>query len=496
VRASVADATAGLTGRVVHLTMREDWLENTDPAVMEQFLPWQEQFHYATCAKLYNYPDRGGVAGLTVVPEVAAASPEVSADGLRYSFHLRRGYRFSPPSGARVDAAAFRTQLERVLSPVLGPNAPGAPFVDAIVGADAYRQGRATHLAGVAANGYTLTIRLARRVPNLPEILALPYFCAVPPGTPPFPNGLKSPIPSAGPYYLTAHDEGTVAVLKRNPNYHGPRPHRVDAFVYTIGIATTQAAAAIGHGRQDYAAEFDPALEPGTSVTAAGKRYHQTPLPLTDYLVLNANHPTFSQERVRRAAARAIDQTALSVEAHDLPSATILPPNLARVALRPGRVRLTEARKLAPNLHSTAVVAICKQPQCQRVGQVLQANLARIGITVRLLTVERPIDALPRVDAALGVAKPEGPPEPRSFLARLPGLPRWAADRLARLESASPAMRARGAYAVAAELERRAYYVPYGAFYAPELFSARVGCKLFHPIYFGVDLAALCLKSG
>jgi hypothetical protein len=110
--------------------------------------------------------------------------------------------------------------------------------------------------------------------------------------------------------------------------------------------------------------------------------------------------------------------------------------------------------------------------------------------------VEHPIDELSRVDLALGVAKPEGPPEPRSFLATLPGLPRWAGRRLAQLESAPSAARTQGAYTVAAELERRAYYVPYGAFYAPELFSARMGCKLFQPIYFGVDLAALCLKSG
>jgi hypothetical protein len=55
--------------------------------------------------------------------------------------------------------------------------------------------------------------------------------------------------------------------------------------------------------------------------------------------------------------------------------------------------------------------------------------------------------------------------------------------------------RTRGAYAVAAELERRAYYAPFATFYVPELFSARVGCKVFQPVYFGVDLAALCLKS-
>jgi DNA-binding SARP family transcriptional activator len=493
-RQSPDDATAGLHGDVVRLTLREDWLENTDPAVMEPFLPWQEQFHYATCAKLYNYPDLEGRAGLAVVPEVAAALPEVSPDGLRYTFRLRSSYRFSPPSGTRVDSAAFRTELERVLSPKLGPNAPGARYVEMIVGAAAYRSGRARHLAGVTANGDTLTIRLTRHVPNLPEIMALPYFCAVPPGTPAFPNGLKSPIPSAGPYYLSAHDEGTVAVLRRNPNYHGPRLHGADAFVYRIGIATAPAAAAIAREEQDYAAEFDPALEPGAAATTDPRAaYHRTPLPLTEYLVLNANRPTFSQERLRRATALAIDQTALAVETHDLPSATILPPNLARLVVRPRPVRVAEARRLAGTTHATAVLAICKQ--CRHVGEIVQANLARIGITVKLRTVEHPIDLLPRVDLALGVVQPDGPPEPRSFLATLPGLPRWAERTLARLEPAPPATRARGAYAVAAELERRAYYLPIGAFYVPELFSARVGCKVFQPVYFGVDLAALCLKS-
>src|SRR5207237_5140791 len=112
---------------------------------------------------------------------------------------------------------------------------------------------------------------------------------------------------------------------------------------------------------------------------------------------------------------------------------------------------------------------------------IVQANLARIGIAVKLLTVGSPLDVLPRVDLALGFVKPDGPPEPRSLLATLPGLPRWAERSLARLESAPAAVRTRGAYAVAAELERRAYNIPFGAFYVPELFSARDGCKLFHP---------------
>ena len=61
--------------------------------------------------------------------------------------------------------------------------------------------------------------------------MALPYFCAVPVRTPIVPNGLEEPIPSAGPYYLAEHIEEVVAVVKRNPNYPGPRPQRLDAIV-------------------------------------------------------------------------------------------------------------------------------------------------------------------------------------------------------------------------------------------------------------------------
>ena len=43
--------------------------------------------------------------------------PAVSDGGRRYTFHLRPGFRFSPPSNAPVTAAAFRRAIERALHP-------------------------------------------------------------------------------------------------------------------------------------------------------------------------------------------------------------------------------------------------------------------------------------------------------------------------------------------------------------------------------------------
>ena len=79
---------------------------DTDPATA--FYPDARQLHYVTCAGLMAYPDAAGADGRRLVPEVAAEPPSVSGDGRTYTFRIRAGYRFSPPSGAPVTAETFR----------------------------------------------------------------------------------------------------------------------------------------------------------------------------------------------------------------------------------------------------------------------------------------------------------------------------------------------------------------------------------------------------
>ncbi len=43
--------------------------------------------------------------------------PDISPDGRTYTFRIRPGFRFSPPSGQAVTAETFRATIERALSP-------------------------------------------------------------------------------------------------------------------------------------------------------------------------------------------------------------------------------------------------------------------------------------------------------------------------------------------------------------------------------------------
>ena len=72
----------------------------------------------ATGARLTeNRPRPDGT--VHIVPELAARLPETPDRGRTWTFAVKKGFRFSPPSGAPVTAQVVRSSLERALSPKL-----------------------------------------------------------------------------------------------------------------------------------------------------------------------------------------------------------------------------------------------------------------------------------------------------------------------------------------------------------------------------------------
>src|SRR4051794_1004756 len=240
-------------GQTLRIPLEYDAIENADPAV--NWGPVSHQLAYATCAFLLNYPDAAGAAGRVLRPEVAAAMPGVSPDGRTYTFHIRPGFRFSPPSGQVVTAETFRASIERALSPRFAtgghPNGLAVLLPD-VVGVASYAAGKAPHISGITARGDPLTGQPERGAGRRPARLRSSTFCPVPIGTPAVPGGGKpTPIPMAGPYYVASKNGGQV-VLERNPNYTGDRPRRIEHIAYTEGVKAAAAIAAVERGSADY----------------------------------------------------------------------------------------------------------------------------------------------------------------------------------------------------------------------------------------------------
>lgn len=164
-----------------------------DPATAAFVSLWTIQS--ATCVKLWNYPDTTSEASSELVPE-AAQTTSLSGDGRTYSFTVRSGFGFSPPSTEEVNADSFRVALERFAK--LGTLFK--TYFSGIVGFDAFAAGSASSITGVTASGDQLSIALTAPDNAFLHKLAMPMLCAVPASTPAAHQ--NAPLPMAGPYYV------------------------------------------------------------------------------------------------------------------------------------------------------------------------------------------------------------------------------------------------------------------------------------------------------
>jgi YVTN family beta-propeller protein len=502
-RESAPSATANGTG-VLRVNAPSD-LDSIDPAQAGDTDALQVE--YATCAKLLDYPDAAAPSGSQLRPEVAAAMPSLSDGGRIYTFRIRPGIRFSPPSGQPVTAKTFRYSIERAMR----------------VNPDAARM--LADVSAISAQGDTLTVRLRAAAPDLPARLAFPYFCAVPTNTPEVVQRVQ-PIPSAGPYYIASYTPGQSLLLRRNPNYHGSRPRRLREIAYTFGVDPGRTVHEIEGGTVDYAAPgaFTNALPPadvpgliarygpGSPAAKQGdQRYFENPALGEVWLALNPNRPPFSDESVRRAVAFAVSRPALSVDTGYAfrPDDHLMPPVL------PGYIDvhyyplhgpdIREARKLMRGRHVVAVDYTCTG--CSQ--QVLTDELARVGIDVvthafsvpeMLRLVKTPGEPVDIFNGGTGATFAD-PSE--FFNAALVGrniesLPPHDPATLHALAAAAlltGVARARAYGRLDVELARRAVLVPLGYNTEQDFFSARIGCRVYQPIY-GMDLGALCLREA
>jgi ABC-type oligopeptide transport system substrate-binding subunit len=270
-----------------------------------------------------------------LVPEILAELPEVSADGLVVTLRLRRG----------ADAPRFArdTCLEGQARPVRAGDvaATFARLDPARHPAYALLAGRFAD-GGVAADdaAATVTLRLTRPQPELPEVLAHPALAVVPPECVAYYDGRDADHPpfrrhpvGSGPFALdhAASELPRTAVLVRNPDLsprtgRGPCPAvpaagRVVLHHFSdpgTRLRSFQAGelAAVTVGQ----AQFDEVVRDGAPVPGAvpaGATLRRFPTLATDLLVFRMQDPEVGahadprvgaeHRALRRAVALAFD---------------------------------------------------------------------------------------------------------------------------------------------------------------------------------------------
>jgi oligopeptide transport system substrate-binding protein len=266
---------------------------------------------------------------LNVIPDIAAAMPQVSADGTVYTFKLRTDVVFQN-SNRRVTAADFKYSMERAASPdTASPTAD--QYLNDIVGEQDFFRGKAKEISGVKViDDQTLQITIDAAKPYFLKKLTYPTAYVVdkdqitkdPRNWSQHPNG-------TGPFRLKSYSIGNSLVLVANDHYHlgAPKVGEID-FSLAGGSSLTQyeqnQVDISGVGVDD----IDRAHDQSDPLS---KDFISKPILSTFYVGFNNKTPPFDDPKVRQAFSEAIDKQQLvdTILKNIVPQAnSILPPGM------------------------------------------------------------------------------------------------------------------------------------------------------------------------
>ncbi|HEY8552448.1 MAG TPA: ABC transporter substrate-binding protein, partial [Thermaerobacter sp.] len=230
---------------------------------------------------------------------------EVRDGGTRYVFWLRPGVRFH--NGRPLTAADVVFSLARLADP--RRPAPRDWVLEGVVGADAYRLGRAPVITGLRALGPDrVEIRLVGPRPAFLYRLATPGAAIVDAETVATGGGGVFPAVGTGPFRLVERTEAAIRLEAYAGHYRG-RPY-LDAVELVVGGSRRQALAAFAAGQLTAVRLLPHEVRDLAAHGWAGPQW-RLELPATVWIELNAGRPPLTHPAVRRALAYAVDRETL-----------------------------------------------------------------------------------------------------------------------------------------------------------------------------------------
>src|ERR1044071_8781421 len=173
-------------------------------------------------------------SGTTIQPRIAESMPQVSEDGLTYTFKIRKGVKFQ--NGRELVADDVVYSITRVLDPKTA--SPGAGFFLGIKGAQEFVDGKATSVEGIKApDANTVEFTLTSPDVTFLNKMAINFSYIVPKeevekaGE----NFGHAPV-GTGPYKLTSWTAGQQLVFQRNPDYFFEGRPFIDKITIKVGV--------------------------------------------------------------------------------------------------------------------------------------------------------------------------------------------------------------------------------------------------------------------
>jgi oligopeptide transport system substrate-binding protein len=350
---------------------------------------------------LVTYP----LNGSSVVPDLATWT--VSPNGLVYTFHLKHGVRFS--NGDPVTAQDVVYSLNRVTSwDAGGPKGPapyGSSYSD-IVGYNAwFNNGKkpaanVTGMSGLSApNPYTVVIHLVQPQAYFLNELALESAAILDPRVVEKYGVINYQLHAvgSGPYKLLYWHQNHQMVLVPNPYYNRANPARIARVVFNVNVPFSTQFLYFKEGKVDMIDLPDQQTYlSALSTPGMMNDFYKQATNEIWYFALNTAQKPFNNLDVRLAVNYAIDRQPDLRLINGLGSVMTqpLPPEMPGYEknLKGYPYNVALAKKLLakagyPHGFTITLVYTTGRPFVQQVSENIQAQLAKIGITVNLKNI-------------------------------------------------------------------------------------------------------------
>ena len=337
-------------------------------------------------------------------PGLAEAMPDVSADGLTYTFKLRAGVTFTKNDGTPLRAITADDvvySLNRVLDPSLTPTPSpvGGAFFAQIAGADKVLGGSSPAASGLKAIDAS-TVQITINAPNRAflNVLAMSFGSVLPKELAGKDTTAFSAAPvGTGAFYLQSYVKGEKAVLQRNPQYWREGSPKVDTFEYRLGVDANTQLQQVQADQLDLMGNDIPAgsFTAILNDPAYKDQVIREALVATNFLVIDSSGPNaaLANPKVRQAIAHAIDKDNVLRVNNDrgVKSGCILPPQMPAFdpACDPYPYNVDKAKALMKEAgyeagFSTQVYSDT-QDLSKAISESMIQDLSAIGITAELV---------------------------------------------------------------------------------------------------------------
>jgi peptide/nickel transport system substrate-binding protein len=436
---------------VVNAYVAETTLFGLDPHIVWAAQPW-EIFRCCLLRTLLSYPGRPTAqGGARLRPDLAASLPDVSSDGLTWTFRLKRGLMYGPPfTNTEILASDIVRALERTARQW------GGGYLYAVIeGFSDVTNGKAESISGLETpDDHTLVVHLTQPSGDVGYLMALAPSAPIPP----IPSGATLGaaeghddydrfLVSSGPYMVegaeqldfssaaeeqvptAGYEPDRSLALVRNPSWRTRtdplRPAYPDRIEVRFTDASEDAAKGVSRGDADvlFVASRPPQVPPDIVEEyrrdpALADRIVFGPRDVMIFSAVNLAVPPFDDVHVRRALNYAVDKSALLDNLGGQPAGELaghvilnsMENNLLLdydpYATPGGAGDVQKARQeMAQSRYDTDADGICDDPVCRDVlavaprfpgtptrkqAESIRSDLEALGITldVRVLPAE------------------------------------------------------------------------------------------------------------